>query len=181
MTREELEHIIRAAETIADVEDLIVIGSQAVLGKFPNATPELLISNQAGIFPRSRPERSDLIDSTIGEGSPFQNTFGDYAHGVGESTAFLPEGWRDRLKLVPGENTRFIRAWCLERGWCLEVHDLAIAKYVAGRPKDLEFTEALVRHGMVTREVLRARLGSTPLDPAVRELAEKRIERQFFS
>ena len=77
---------------------------------------------------------------SIGEGSPFDQTFGYYAHGVDETTAVLPDGWRDRLVLVSGENTRFIR------GWCLEVHDLAIAKYAAGREKDLEFTAALVRH-----------------------------------
>jgi hypothetical protein len=173
MTRADLEHIIRAAGTIADVEDLIVIGSQAVLGEFPDAPPELLISNEADLFPRFDPDRSDLIDSTIGEGSPFQNAFGYYAHGVGESTAILPEGWRERLKLVAGENTRFIR------GWCLEVHDLAIAKYLAGQGKDLEFTEALVRHGMVDRDTLHARLGSTGVESVIRELVKKRIDGQF--
>jgi len=32
MTRAHLEHIIRAAVTIADVDDVVVIGSQAILG-----------------------------------------------------------------------------------------------------------------------------------------------------
>src|SRR6185295_12382304 len=36
MTRDQLEHIIRASGTIADVADIIVIGSQAVLGQFPH-------------------------------------------------------------------------------------------------------------------------------------------------
>jgi hypothetical protein len=119
VTRSDLEHIIRAAGTIADVEDLIVIGSQAVLGGFPDAPTELLVSNEADVFPRGYPERSDLIDATIGQGSPFQNLFDYYAHGVDETTAILPDGWRDRLVLISGENTRFIR------GWCLEIHDLA--------------------------------------------------------
>jgi hypothetical protein len=171
--RPDLEHIIRAAGTIADVEDLIVIGSQAVLGAFPDAPPELLVSNEADVFPRGHPDRSDLIDATIGEGSPFQNLFGYYAHGVAETTAVLPEGWRDRLVLISGENTRFIR------GWCLEVHDLAIAKYVAGREKDLDFTQALVRHGMVNRATLEQRLLATTLDAQLRALTEARIRRQF--
>ena len=173
MKRPDLEHIIRAAGTIADVEDLIVIGSQAVLGAFPDAPPELLVSNEADVFPRGHPDRSDLIDATIGEGSPFQNLFGYYAHGVAETTAVLPEGWRDRLVLISGENTRFIR------GWCLEVHDLAIAKYVAGREKDLDFTQALVRHGMVNRATLEQRLLATTLDAQLRALTEARIRRQF--
>jgi len=171
--RSDLGHIIRAAGTIADVEDLIVIGSQAVLGAFPDAPPELLVSNEADVFPRAHPDRSDLIDATIGEGSPFQNLFGYYAHGIAETTAVLPEGWRDRLVLISGENTRFIR------GWCLEVHDLAIAKYVAGREKDLDFTQALVRHRMVNRATLEQRLRAMTMDAQLRTLTEARIRRQF--
>jgi hypothetical protein len=173
MTRAQLEHIIRAAGTIVDTDDLVVIGSQAVLGEFPDAPPELLVSNEADVFPRAHPSRSELIDATIGEGSPFQRAFGYYAHGVDESSAILPEGWRDRLILVSGENTRFVR------GWCLEVHDLAIAKYAAAREKDRAFTKALVRHGMVTRQVLEKRLAETALDSEARNLISARIEADF--
>jgi hypothetical protein len=108
MTRAELEHVIRAAGTIANVDDVVVIGSQAVLGEFPDAPAELRVSNEADVFPREHPERSDLIDSTIGEGSPFQHAFGYFAHGVDETTAILPQGWRDRLILV---SDRQIRRW----------------------------------------------------------------------
>jgi hypothetical protein len=173
MTRVQLEHIIRAAGTIADTEDVVVIGSQAVLGQYPDAPPELLVSNEADVFPRADPGRSDLIDATIGEGSPFQRAFGYYAHGVDQTSAILPEGWRDRLVLVSGENTRFIR------GWCLEVHDLAIAKYAAAREKDRDFTRALVRHGMVVRQVLEQRLAATPLSADARNLVSARIEVDF--
>jgi len=175
MTRPQLEHIIRAAGAIADTQDVVVIGSQAVLGQFPDAPPELLISTEADVFPRNDPARSDLIDGSIGEGSPFDREFGYYAHGVDETTAILPEGWRERLILVSGENTRFVR------GWCLEVHDLAIAKYAAGREKDLDFTRALVRHGMVSRAVLEQRLEKTLAGPEVRGRIGRRIERDFSS
>jgi hypothetical protein len=50
MTRAHLEHIIRAAGMIADVDDIVVIGSQAVLGEFPNAPAELLVSDEAECF-----------------------------------------------------------------------------------------------------------------------------------
>src|SRR5579864_2541164 len=157
MTRAQLEHVIRAAGMITDADHLIVVGSQAILGQFPDAPVDFLISNEADLFPRSNPERSELIDSTIGEGSPFQRSFGYYAHGVDETTSILPDGWRDRLILVCGENTRFVK------GWCLEVHDLAIAKYVAGREKDLEFTLLLARHRMTSPEVLQQRLAVTAI------------------
>ncbi len=173
MNRAQLEHIIRAAGTIADVDDVVVIGSQAILGEFPLAPAELLVSNEADVFPREHPERSNLIDGTIGEGSPFQQSFGYYAHGVDETTAILPEGWRDRLILVTGENTRFVR------GWCLEVHDLAIAKYAAGREKDLEFTRILARNKMVSHGVLQERLASTPIGSRLRALVARRIQVDF--
>ena len=173
MTRAQLEHIIRAAGAIADTQDVVVIGSQAVLGQFPDAAPEFLVSTEADVFPRDDPARSDLIDGSIGEGSPFEREFGYYAHGVDETTAILPDGWRGRLVLVSGENTRFVR------GWCLEVHDLAIAKYAAGREKDLDFTKALARHAMVLRPVLEQRLEKTPAGPEIRSRILKRIERDF--
>jgi hypothetical protein len=173
MTRPQLEHVIRAAGTIANVDDITVIGSQAVLGEFPDAPAELLVSKEADVFPSHHPERSDLIDGSIGEGSPFERAFGYYAHGVDESTAILPEGWRERLILVAGENTRYIR------GWCLEIHDLAIAKYAAGREKDREFTKALARHAMVRRDVLEHRLAATSLDPPLLNLVASRILSDF--
>jgi hypothetical protein len=43
-------------------------------------------------------------------------------------------------------------------GWCLEAHDLAASKLVAGRPRDLDFVTVLVRERMVDRPVLRERV-----------------------
>ncbi len=76
MKRTQLEHIIRAAATIAEDDEIIVIGSQAVLGQFPEAPAELCVSNEADVYPKNKPERWELIDGTIGELSPFHDTFG---------------------------------------------------------------------------------------------------------
>src|SRR5207253_5713772 len=105
MTRSELEHIIRAAGAIARDREIVVIGSQAVLGQYPDAPAALLASMEADVFPLNHPERADKIDGAIGEGSRFHEQFGYYAQGVGESTATLPKGWRKRLVRVRNENT----------------------------------------------------------------------------
>jgi hypothetical protein len=173
MTRSELEHVIRAAGAIADDREIVVIGSQAVLGQFPDAPPALLASMEADVYPRNRPERADLIDGAIGEGSHFHEQFGYYAQGVGEATAILPDGWRDRLVRVENVNT----GGCA--GLCLEVHDLAISKYAAGREKDLAFTAALARHRMTAKKTLLEREGRTKLDSPLRKLVRGRIERDF--
>lgn len=157
MNRHQLEHIIRAAAGNADTSDIVVIGSQAVLGTFPDAPEELTASMEADVFPRDAPANSILIDGAIGELSVFHETFGYYAHGVDETTAVLPNGWKDRLVPVKNENTR----WAT--GWCLEVHDLAVSKLVAAREKDLDFVAAMIRHGLVDVQVIRERLAITPL------------------
>jgi hypothetical protein len=118
MTRNQLEHIIRAAAANADVRDIVVIGSQAILGSYPDAPAELTQSIEADVFPRDNPEHSIVIDGAIGELSLFHETFGYYAHGVSETTAILPEGWRTRLVKIDNPNTMGAI------GWCLEPHDL---------------------------------------------------------
>lgn len=69
MTRSELEHIIRAAGAISRDTHIVVIGSQSILGQFPDAPAELLRSIEADVFPLGHPDRSDLVDGAIGEGS----------------------------------------------------------------------------------------------------------------
>ncbi len=134
MKRSELEHVIRASGAIADDDEIIVIGSQSVLGQFPDAPARLLASMETDIYPKNKPELAAMVDGSIGEGSFFHAEFGYYAQGVGPTTAVLPEGWQERLVSVRNENTNGVT------GLCLDVHDLAISKYVAGRPKDLQFT-----------------------------------------
>lgn len=44
----------------------------------------------------------------------FHATFGYYAHGVVETTAVLPSGWRDRLVRFETLGTNGVTAWCLD-------------------------------------------------------------------
>lgn len=90
-----------------------------------------------------------------------------------ERTATLPRGWRERLIKINNANTFGIT------GLCLEVHDLAISKYVAGRDKDREFTSQLVKHRMVRRDTLMARERDTALSPEIRKLVRAWIARDF--
>jgi len=59
MTRAQLEHLIRAAAEIDD-DDIVIIGSQAILGQFPDAPPSMRVSTQADLYPLHHPERADL-------------------------------------------------------------------------------------------------------------------------
>lgn len=171
MNRRQLEHVIRAAAATADVRDIVVIGSQAILGAFPDAPPELLESMEADVFPLDAPEHSTVIDGAIGELSLFHQTFGYHAHGVDDRTAILPPGWQDRLVRIENDNTRG------SVGWCLEPHDLAVSKLAAGREKDFSFVERLLRGKLISEAILTDRFANTPAFPqTARENIAARIK-----
>lgn len=144
MTREQLEHIIRAAGSITGEDRIVIVGSQSILGAYPEAPAALRVSMEADTFPESAPEKWDLIDGCIGELSPFHETFGYYAHGVSPETATLPRNWRNRLVSINSPATH----GCT--GLCLSPADLAISKLLAGREKDFEFVQAMLNEGLVT-------------------------------
>lgn len=154
MRRDQLEHLLRAAGAILETDEFIVIGSQSIVGAVDGDLPEAATASmEADLIPVGDVDgdKADLLDGTIGELSMFHETFGIYAQGVGESTARLPEGWRDRLIPLRSGNTRGVT------GWCLDPVDLVVSKLLAGREKDLEFCAALLRSGVVATDAVRAR------------------------
>lgn len=153
MKRSEIEHVLRAAKGIAGEDEFILIGSQSVLGAFPDAPLALRRSIELDIYPKHHPEKSDLIDGAIGERSLFHETHGYYAHGVSPETAHLPAGWENRLVRISSENTGGAI------GWCLDVHDLAFSKLAAGRPKDLEFVGNLLRYKLARQMRIKRLVG----------------------
>jgi len=173
MRRSELEHIIRASGEISGDNEIIIVGSQAILGQFPNAPVRLLMSMEADIYPKNDPQKADKVDGAIGEGSSFHELHGYYAQGVGESTAVLPRDWERRLIAIDNENTNGVT------GYCLEVHDLAMSKIIAQRPKDLDFVQELVRHDMVQKKTMLHRLEQTDLQESIRSNVLTRIKSMF--
>lgn len=76
MTREELEHAIRAACDLTDETEMIVFGSQAILGQYPDAPATLRQSAEVDMVPMHAPEKVDWIDANLGEDSPFHAAHG---------------------------------------------------------------------------------------------------------
>ncbi len=153
MKRSDLEHILRASKGVTGETEFIVIGSQAILGPFPDAPRELRKSMEADLYPKYRPDLSAEIEGSLGRYSQFDQTYGYFADGVSPDTATLPEGWDQRLVQISNENTRGAV------GWCLEQHDLAYSKLAAGREKDLAFVTALLRFKMVRPSRLEQLIG----------------------
>lgn len=179
MRSEQLEHVLRAAADILREEDFIVIGSAAILASYPDeALPiQATRSAEADVIPWDDPQRTkaDQIEGAIGEGSLFHETHGYYAQGVDRDTAKLPTGWELRLVRfgAPGLTNG--------SGYCLEKHDLAASKLVAGRPKDYEFVESLLSRGMLDADIVLERVRAIPtatVPAIVLSRARKWIESQ---
>ena len=154
MTREQLEHVIRAAASITKELSFVVIGSQAVLLPYPDAHPDLLVSRELDLYPAMAPEKSDLIEGAIGALSRFDETFGYYADGVGPDTAVMPADWMNRASLHCIGDATVV---------CPDMHDLAVSKCAAGREKDARFVRVMLIQGMIDSSTLEQRIKQ--LDP----------------
>lgn len=158
MTREELEHIIRASADVTDQYEFMIIGSQSILGSVPNPEAVFTMSAEADIYPLNAPELAEKIEGAIGEGSQFHETYGYYAQGVGPETAVLPADWMSRVHRVQNAGTKG------RAGFCLDVVDLFLSKAAAAREKDRVFCIALLEHRYVTPDQVLALVASMPLD-----------------
>jgi len=163
--REQLEHVLRAASQVIGEPDLLVIGSAAILGSYDDDELPLAAtrSDEADIaaFGEATEDRSHEIEGSLGAGSPFHDEYGYFADGVDLSTAIVPADWRDRLVLYESAGSK------PGRGWCLEPHDLAASKLVAGRKKDFEFVGALAEAGLIELGIVQQRLADVPRDRAI--------------
>ncbi|MGH2838606.1 MAG: DUF6036 family nucleotidyltransferase [Thermoleophilaceae bacterium] len=173
MRRADLEHVIRAAAVVAGEDEIVIVGSQAILGQFPDAPAALLASLEADLFPRNNPEKAEKVDGALGDGSQFHAEFGYYAHGVGPETAKLPGGWEERLvELVVPRGPADAGD---VRGLCLEVHDLVISKCAASRDRDWEYVRQAIAHKLVDVEILLARAEELPVSVAERTRVKKMV------
>lgn len=164
MTRDQLEHAIRAACDVAEDSEVWVFGSQAILGEFPDAPEALRASIEVDMQPKNRPDKADLVDGALGEMSQFHKTHDFYVHGLLIDGSAFPQGWQHRAKPVVDEiSTRG------KIGWCVEIHDLAASKLAAYREKDRDFVRTLLIEGMITTKTLIERISLLKIDKELRD------------
>jgi hypothetical protein len=172
MKKQQLDHILRAAGRITGEKQFVIIGSQSLHAKYPDLPDEIVRSAEVDLIATDEVSKTEWLNA-IGVHSPFHESFGYYADPVDEKSATLAKGWRARLVALPAGETDGVR------GLCLDPHDLAIAKYVARREKDIAFNRELVRRGIVTRGQLLSLLKQTQVANGVHERIRADIERDF--
>lgn len=154
--------------------EIVVIGSQAILGTVAEPPASMLFSMEADIYPLHNPDKAIEIEGSLGDGSPFQGMNGYYAHGVGPETAKAPAGWQERLVRVeiPPRIGQGRGAIAL----CMDVHDLVLAKCAAGRDRDWEFAQDGLAADLVQIEELLHRTEDLPISASDRTHIRKMLE-----
>ena len=144
MRRDQLEHAIRTACQIIGRSEVIVVGSQSILGTFSQdeLPADATMSIEVDILPIADDNDetvrlADLIEGVAGELSPFEELHGFSIDGVDLETSVLPAGWRARLVKVQNANTAPASGEPQFTGWCLDKEDLCVAKLSALREPEL--------------------------------------------
>ena len=81
MKKREVDHVLRAAGRITHETQFIIVGSQALHGKYPDLADEIERSAEVDLFAKDHPEKTDSLNA-IGVFSPFHESYGYYADPV---------------------------------------------------------------------------------------------------
>ena len=90
------------------------------------------------------------VNKELGVTSDFYDESGYYADGLGLATVVLVPGWQDRLQPFKDETGQVVAR-------CLELHDTAVSKLMAGRDKDHVFLNEILANRLISLETLAER------------------------
>lgn len=168
MTLGALQHLIRAAQALAEDQAILVLGSASLLASFPelgNGEGPLTTTYAADLCPEPFDElTATMLDEALGENRAYYLRHGYHADILRSSILeTLPKGWRERLVPVPGTTAAL----------ALDPNDLAAVKLRVGRPKDLALLRILHAAHLLQPATVRERLGllNLPVERQPRLLA----------
>lgn len=148
-----LQHLLRAAQALAENQSILVLGSASLLASFPelgNADGPLTSTFDADLCPDPFDEiTAIMLDEALGENRAYYLRHGYHADILRSSILeTLPQGWRGRLVPVPGTMAAH----------ALDPHDLAAVKLLVGRQKDLAILKTLRDSKLIEAPVIAERL-----------------------
>lgn len=175
MRRSELELSINwVRRLLPDDDQLVVIGSQSILGAFNEVLlpDDARLSMEVDVLPLRDPDeqKADLIEVMLGRDSSFHQRFGIYVDGVSPTTSKFAPGWLDRtIPFVVTDPTGNVSDTI---AWCAHPADLVANKLTVGREKDLLFCRAVLRQRLVDPAHVRHLVEAIPdLNDNARRLA----------
>jgi hypothetical protein len=140
----QLFDLIRKVSELTKISSPVIVGSQslfAITDQVPSIVDrsveaDFLLGQLGGTAMRQ-------VNDELGVTSNFYDEHGYYADGLGLATVVLVPGWEERLLPLEDETGRIVAR-------CLEVHDVAVSKLMAGREKDFTFISALLESRLIS-------------------------------
>lgn len=149
MRRETLIAALEELGALTGESAFIVLGSQSVHA-FTDDPPVLTITSDdadIALLDRDFDERQcKVIAVALGEESEWSARVGAFVEPLSLSLPTLPPGWEERARALEGTTVQ---------AFCVDPHDLAVAKLVAARLKDGEFIEVCVGRGLMNPSTIR--------------------------
>ena len=151
MKKKYLLDLVHRVSQLTSIATPVIVGSQslfAITDDVPDAVRDSIECDfmlaSGGI------EAIQVVNETLGIISEFSAAHGYYADGLGLATVVLVPGWEDRLQPLIDQEGQVVAR-------CLELHDAAVSKLMAGREKDFDFISALLDRELVSIETLMER------------------------
>lgn len=142
-----IQHMVEAVATITRCNDLVLVGSGALIASSAKPLPAvLMMTDEADLYVRDAADPADiqqLIEHTLGVGSFFQKTYSYHVDAVAAETSVFPQDWETRAKILE------VAAFTQLTVTCPSPDDLGLAKIVAWRAKDIVWLKECARRRIV--------------------------------
>lgn len=148
MKKEQLFDLIQRVSSLSGISAPIIVGSHSLFAITDNVPAIVLKSIEADFLLAGDDSDARLkVSDELGLTSGFYETAGYYADPLGLASVVLIPGWRERLQPLKDETGRTVAI-------CLEPHDAAVSKLIAGREKDWKFINELLASRLISFELL---------------------------
>lgn len=170
MTLDQVFELAAAARKLIPHPELVVIGSNSILGGMPAAQvpAQMSMSIDLDAYLKRDPDRTGELAAMLGENSSYHLDKGVFLDVVSPRLLTAPDGWEARMNKVERDGLTV---------WFLEPVDAAISKLVRGEARDLRWVKGGLAAGILTIAQIRVRLPRTPfLDGAEAAATARRLD-----
>jgi hypothetical protein len=162
--KNQLLDLIGRVSDLTHIREPIIVGSHSLFA-ITDRVPTIVAQSIEADFLLAEGGRAAIskVNDELGVTSDFYDANGYYADGLGLATVVLVPGWKDRLQPLTDEQGQIVAR-------CLEPHDAAVSKLMAGREKDFSFILALLDQQLISLETLIERAALIQKTPSARAL-----------
>ena len=147
MNKSEITDALAALWVLVHEPEPIVIGSQALHGKYPDLADSIQYSREIDVILPNKWKLGNWLSDVVGDGTPFEVDRGYYIDHVlaKEGLPILADGWKERAF----KEQLVVNGTVHGQSLFLSPEDMAISKLGAGREKDIEFVRTLIERGYI--------------------------------